>query len=314
MNTGTLEKPTQTAYTSIATTASEPHVVIIGAGFGGMSAAKGLGNAPVKVTVIDRRNHHLFQPELYQVAIAALSPADIAEPLRRALGKQRNAEVVLGEVTDIDTQGQQVILQERTISYDYLIVATGAQYNYFGHDEWRQYAFSLKSLEDATAIRRCILLSFEEAERETDSEKQRAVLTFVFIGAGPAGVEMSSELAAMVKKLLASEFQHIDPSLPRILLVEAGPRILPPFSEALAKHAHQSLLQLGVEVKTGTAVEGIDAEGVVIAGKHLAAKTVIWLAGVKASPVGSWLDVPLDNVGRVKVQPDLSIDGHDNIF
>jgi NADH dehydrogenase len=169
-------------------------------------------------------------------------------------------------------------------------------------------------LEEATAIRRSILLSFEEAERETDPEKQRALLTFVVIGAGPAGVEMSSELAAMVKKLLASEFQHIDPYLPRILLVEAGPRILPPFSEALAKHAHRSLLQLGVEVKTGTAVEGIDAEGVVIAGKHLAAKTVIWLAGVKASPVGSWLDVPLDNVGRVKVQPDLSIEDHDNIF
>lgn len=315
MNTGTLEKDAAVATTATTMQTKMPHVVIIGAGFAGLRAAKALRHAPVKVTVIDRRNHHLFQPQLYQVAVASLSPTDIAEPIRGTLRKQHNTEVVLAEVTGIDPEGQCVYMDERALAYDYLVIATGAQYNYFGHDEWRQYAHSLKTIEDATRLRQSILLAFEQAAAETNEQKRRALLTFVVIGAGPAGVEMISQLSDMIRTLLKTDYKQLDPKLARVLLVEAGPRILAPFSESLAKKAHKALERHGVEVKTRAAVESIDAEGVVIAGEHLAARTVIWLAGVKASsPVSRWLALPGDNAGRVTVGPDLSIEGHPNVF
>ncbi len=291
-----------------------PHVVIVGAGFAGLHAAQGLSKAPVRVTVIDRTNHHLFQPLLYQVATASLSPADISAPIRGVLGKQRNAEVVLGEVTGVDAQEQRVLLHDRSISYDYLVLATGVRHNYFGHDEWEQFAPGLKTLQDATAIRHKILLSFEAAEQEKDAEKRLELLTFVIVGAGPAGIEMTGAVAELAHKALISDFRHIDPSSARVLLVEAGPRILPTFPEKLAKQAHEALTRLGVDVRTNAAVEAVDEHGVVIAGEHLAVKTVVWMAGVRGSSSGKWLGAELDSAGRVRVARDLSIPGHPNIF
>ena len=222
--------------------ASAPRVVIVGAGFAGLHAARGLRNAPVRVTVIDRTNHHLFQPLLYQVATASLSPADISAPIRGVLGKQANTEVLLGEVTGVDVEGRRVLLDEQEVPFDYLVLATGVQHNYFGHDEWRQYAIGLKTLQDATVIQRKILLAFEEAEREQDAERRQALLTFVVVGAGPAGVEMTGAVAELAHKALASDFRHIDPKQARVLLVEAGPRILPTFPESLAKKARRNSL------------------------------------------------------------------------
>ena len=294
--------------------AAAPHVVIVGAGFAGLHAARGLGEAPVRVTVIDRTNHHLFQPLLYQVATASLSPADISAPIRGVLGKQNNTEVLLAEVTGVDVQGQRVLMHDLAVPFDYLILATGVQHNYFGHDEWRQFAPGLKTLQDATAIRHKILLSFEAAEQEKDPEKRKALLTFMIVGAGPAGVEMTGAVAELAHKALVSDFRHIDPASARVLLVEAGPRILPTFPESLAKKACAALTQLGVEVRTNAAVEAVDEHGVVIAGEHLAAKTVVWMAGVRGSPAGKWLGAELDSAGRVKVTRDLSIGGHPNIF
>lgn len=290
-----------------------PHVVVVGAGFAGLNAAKALADAPVRVTLIDRRNHHLFQPLLYQVATAALSAADIASPIRRIFRKQDNVEVLLGEVTAIDTQGGEVVLDGDRIGYDYLIVATGASHAYFGHDEWAEFAPGLKSLEDALAIRRRILLAFETAERVQDPGQRAALMTFVIVGGGPTGVELAGALAEMARHTLAEEFDHIDPKTSMIYLLEGVDRILPPFPPALGEKARQELERLGVTVQTRTFVTGIDADGVSIGEERIPARTVLWAAGVKASPLAACLDTPLDRAGRVLVEPDLSIPDHPEV-
>lgn len=295
-------------------TTVQPRVVIVGSGFGGLQAAKALRDAPVQVTVIDKSNHHLFQPLLYQVATAGLSPADISAPIRSILRKQANTRVLMAEVTGVDTREQRVIAGDTSIPYDYLIVATGARHSYFGHNEWEQYAPGLKSITDATAIRRDILLAFEAAERESDLEKRDALLTFVLVGAGPTGVEMAGAIAELAHKALVSDFRNIDPKSARIILVEAGPKILAAFPDSQACRAQKALNRLGVEVRTSAAVENITADGVVIAGKFLAAKTVIWTAGVAASAAGQWLGAEVDRAGRVKVAGDLSLPDHSNVF
>ena len=291
-----------------------PRVVIVGAGFGGLHAARSLHNTPVQVTVIDRNNHHLFQPLLYQVATGVLSPAEISAPIRSVLSKQKNTEVVLGEVTGVDTQAQRVLLHDESLPYDYLILATGARDGYFGHNDWAPFAPGLKSIVQATAIRRKILLAFERAERESDPEKRRALLTFVLVGAGPTGVEMAGAIGGLAHKTLVSDFRHINPMEARVVLVEALPRILMPFDERLAKKAHKALNRLGIEIRTNAPVEAIDSEGVVIARERLDAKTVIWTAGVTASPAGQWLGTETDRAGRVKVGSDVTVPGHPNLF
>src|SRR6266851_8408307 len=291
-----------------------PHVVIVGAGFGGLQAARALQDAPVRVTVIDRNNHHLFQPLLYQVATAGISPADICAPIRSILRKQKNADVVLGEVTGVDVEARLALMHDQSVPYDYLILATGARDSYFGHNDWAAFAPGLKSIVQATAIRRRLLLAFEMAEKETDPQKRQALLTFVLVGAGPTGVEMAGAIAGLAHKTLVSDFRHINPEQARIVLVEALPRILMPFDERLAKKAHTALNRLGVEVRTNSPVEAIDSEGVVIAGERIPAKTVIWTAGVAASPAGEWLGAETDRAGRVKVGNDVSVPGHPNIF
>src|SRR5438034_7988751 len=292
-----------------------PNVVIVGAGFGGLHAARALRNVPVDVTVIDRNNHHLFQPLLYQVATAVLSPAEIAAPIRSVLRKQNNTEVLLGEVMGVDTQAQRVLLDDdQSVPYDYLILATGARDSYFGHNDWAQFAPGLKSIVQATAIRRAVLLAYEKAERETDPEKRLALLTFVLVGAGPTGVEMAGSIGGLAHKTLVSDFRSIDPRQTRVVLVEALPRILAAFPEPLAHKAHTALIRLGIEVRTNAPVEVIDSEGVVIAGERLAARTVIWTAGVAASPAGQWLGTEADRAGRVKVGSDVTVPGHPNLF
>ncbi len=300
--------------TSTATSDALPKVVIIGGGFGGLRAARALRHVPVALTVIDRNNHHLFQPLLYQVATAGLSPADIAAPIRHVLRKQRNATVLMAEVTGIDLERQQVVTQDGTIPFDYLVVATGAKHSYFGHDEWEPYAPGLKSIVDATSIRRKVLTAFERAERETDPERIQALLTFVLVGAGPTGVEMAGAIAELAHRALAQDFKHIDPRSTRVVLVEALPRILPAFDERLASKALQALHRLGVEVRTNAPVEHIDAEGAIVAGKRLYTNNVIWTAGVAASPAGKWLHAETDRAGRVKIENDLSLPGHTNVF
>jgi NADH dehydrogenase len=291
-----------------------PHVVILGAGFGGLYAARALRRAPVRVTVVDRRNHHLFQPMLYQVATAALSPGDIAYPVRSVLRRQRNAHVLLASATAIDPERREVVLEDGTLPYDYLIVAAGARHAYFGHDEWEKRAPGLKSLEDALEIRRRILLGFEKAERAAEESARQPLLTFVVVGGGPTGVEMAGAIAEISRHVLAEDFRSIDPREARIVLIEAGPRILPSFSEKLSGKAAASLARLGVEVRTGTAVTGIEPDAVVLGEERLAAKTVIWAAGVAASPLGRTVGGPLDRPGRVVVQPDLSVPGQPRIF
>lgn len=291
-----------------------PRVIIVGGGFGGLQVAKALRHAPVQVTVIDRYNHHLFQPLLYWVATAGLSPADISAPIRSVLSTQKNTEVLLAEVTGVDSERQLVFTGEQALPYDYLVLATGARDNYFGHTEWSTYAPGLKSIEEATSIRSRILLAFEQAEMEPDPEKVRELLTFVLVGAGPTGVEMAGAIAELARKTLARDFRHINPAATRVILIEAGPRILPAFSPRLAKKAHRALHQLGVEIRTGTAVEQIDAAGVIAAGHRIPARTVIWTAGVAASAAGQWLGTEVDRAGRVKVEPDLTVPGHANIF
>src|SRR5438067_5406942 len=294
--------------------AVKPRVVIVGAGFGGLHAARALRDAPVQVTVIDRNNHHLFQPLLYQVATAVLSPAEICAPIRSVLHKQKNAEVLMGEVTGVDTEAQRVLLRDDSVPYDYLILATGARDSYFGHNDWAQFAPGLKSIVQATTIRRKMLLAFEMAERETDPEKRRALLTFVLVGAGPTGVEMAGAIGGLAHKTLVADFHHINPKEARIVLIEALPRILLAFDEQLAKKAHKALNRLGVEVRTSSPVESIDSDGVVIAGERIPAKTVIWTAGVAASPAGQWLGAETDRAGRVKVGSDVTMPGQPNIF
>ncbi len=291
-----------------------PHVVIVGAGFGGLRAARALRNAPVQVTVIDRQNHHLFQPLLYWVATAGLSPADICSPIRGILRNQKNAEVFMDEVTGVDVQGQHVLMGDHSVPYDYLVLATGVHDNYFGHPEWEDYAPGLKSIVDAISIRRKILLAFEAAEIETDPEKIKALLTFVLVGAGPTGVEMAGAIAELAHKALAPDFRHIDTRMTRIILIEAGPRILAAFPESLAQKTQQKLVSMGVEVLTGTPVTNVDEHGVVVDGERINAATIIWGAGVSASSAGKWLGTEVDRAGRVKVLNDLSIPGHPNIF
>ena len=302
---------------------SLPNVVIVGGGFGGLRAARALAHAPVHVTLIDRKNHHLFQPLLYQVATAALSPADISAPIRHVLRRQKNAEVLLAEVTGVDMARREVHVHDlatgaydRAVPYDYLILATGASQSYFGHDEWAEYALSLKSIEDATAIRRKLLLAFEAAEQqmELNPDEARALLTFVIVGAGPTGVEMAGEIAEVARKSLLADFRHINPATARILLVEAAPRILAAYPASLASRAAAKLRRMGVEVRTGSKVEKVDAEGVVVDGERIPARTVIWAAGVQASPAGAWLGAETDRAGRVVVHGDLSVPGRPEIF
>ena len=291
-----------------------PQVVIVGAGFGGLQAARALRRAPVQVTVIDRRNHHLFQPLLYQVATADLSPADISAPIRSVLRRHRNTEVLLAEVTGVDVVGHRVLLGNRSVAYDYLVLATGAQHSYFGHDAWERFAPGLKTLTDATAIRRQILLAFEEAEAEPDPTVQQALLTFIVVGGGPTGVELAGAIAGLAHKSLVRDFRRIHPASARVLLVEAAPRLLAAFPETLARKAQQALEGLGVEVRTRAPVEQVDDGSILMAGEHVPARTVIWAAGVQASPAGAWLGAQVDRAGRVIVERDLTAPGHPEIF
>jgi NADH dehydrogenase len=312
--------PNRRAEPTDADRASWPRVVIVGAGFGGLKAALALRDAAVRVTVVDKHNYHEFQPLLYQVATADLSPADISEPIRSILRRQHNTEVLMAEVTSVDAARRVVLVRDQTngetheLPYDFLVLATGAGSSYFGHDEWAEHAPGLKWLADATAIRRKILLAFEAAELETDPERRRALLTFVLVGGGPTGVEMAGAIADLAHRALAHEFTRINPADARILLVEAAPRILGAFPASLAEKARRELERVGVEVRTNTPVQQVDADGVVMAGEHVAASTVIWAAGVAASPAGSWLDVATDRAGRVLVHGDLSVPGYPQVF
>ena len=308
-----------------------PRVVIVGAGFGGLEAALKLGKAPAEVTVIDRTNHYVFQPLLYQVATAYLSPADITAPIRNVLRRQRNTEVLMAEVTDVDTARRQVLMRdqmtgaERSVPYDYLVLATGAGQSYFGHDAWEKYAPSLKTIPDATSLRRKVLLAFEQAEMaatsatdETsatgDQERIRALLTFVIVGGGPTGVELAGAIAELAHRTLPGEFRHINARDARIILVEGLPRLLNTFPETLSAKAARKLERLGVDVQTGKTVDEVDAEGVMVAGERIAASTVIWAAGVRASPAGRWLGAEMDRAGRVIVNDDLTLPDHPEIF
>lgn len=291
-----------------------PRVVIVGAGFGGLTVAKALADAPVDVTVIDQRNHHLFQPLLYQVATAALSPADIASPIRTILKGQRNTSVMLAKATGIDTDSGAVVAGDRRIPFDYLVLATGARHAYFGHDGWEAFAKGIKTIDDATGLRRRILLAFEKAEFETDPEERSRLLTFVVVGGGATGVETAGAIAELAREALAADFRSIDPSHGRIVLVEAGPRLLPVFEEHLSEAARRSLEELGVEVRVSTAVTGCDEAGVSLGDQRIGTHTIVWAAGVQASQAGQWLEAEADRAGRVKVAPDLSVPGHPNIF
>ena len=291
-----------------------PRVVILGCGFGGLFAARALAKAPVEVTVVDRTNHHLFQPLLYQVATAGLAAPAIAEPIRRTLARQRNVTVLYGEAQRVDVAARRVILENGdALPYERLILATGATDSYFGHDEWRAHAPGLKTLEDAFAIRERILLAFEHAEREADPVKRAAWLTFVVIGAGATGVEMAGMLAEISRHTLKGEFRRFDPRNARVVLVEGMERVLPPYTPDLSERARVQLERMGVTVWLGRRVTGIDAQGVQLGGDRLEAKTVVWCAGVAASPLGATLGVPLERGGRVIVEPDLSVPGHAEI-
>ena len=293
---------------------AKPKVVIIGAGFGGLEAAKALKRATADVIVIDRHNHHCFQPLLYQVATAALSPADIAWPIRHILRPQRNATVLMEEVQGIDPEKKVLHTQYGEIAYDYLVIATGATHSYFGHDEWSKFAPGLKRIEDATRIRRSILIAFERAEVTQDQDQQRRLLTFVIVGGGATGVEMAGAIADVAGQTLAADFRRIDPRSARIVLVEAGPRLLPTFPPSLSDYALRTLTRSGVEVKTDTLVTKCDANGVDLKNGRIDADTVIWAAGVTASPAVRWLNTEADRAGRVKVGADLSVPGHPEIF
>jgi NADH dehydrogenase len=292
-----------------------PHVVIVGGGFGGLSAAKQLRRQPVEITLLDRRNHHLFSPLLYQVASAALSPGEIASPIRWILRHQSNVEVLLADVDRIDPVAKIAHLSDgATVAYDYIIVAAGATHAYFGNDDWRPWAPGLKTLEDALDIRRRILLAFERAERESDPVKRAPLLTFVIVGGGPTGVELAGALAEIARHSLTRDFRHFDPRSAKVILLEAGPSVLPTYPERLREAARHDLERIGVDVRTGTPVTRI-APGVVEAGAiRISAETVLWAAGVAASPLGRSLGAPVDRAGRVLVNPDLTIPGHPDVF
>ncbi len=292
-----------------------PQVVIIGAGFGGIEAAKALRRAPVDVTLIDRVNHHCFQPLLYQVATAALSPADIAWPIRHILRGQKNATVLMAEVTGIDTAAKRVLLKGAdAVRYDTLVIATGAAHSYFGHDGWERFAPGLKRIEDATRIRRRILIAFEEAELTHDEAERERLLTFVIVGGGATGVEMAGAIAEIARQTLAMDFRRIDPRKSHIILLEAGPRILPALPERLGDYGARTLTKLGVEVRVATRVTDCDARGVTLEGGRIDAGTVIWAAGVVASPAARWLSAEHDRAGRVKVGPQLAAPGLSDVF
>ncbi|PWT99474.1 MAG: FAD-dependent oxidoreductase [Terriglobia bacterium] len=296
-----------------------PVVVIVGGGFGGLAAAKALKNAPVEVVLIDRTNHHLFQPLLYQVATSELTPGQIGSPIRAIVGKQRNTTVILGEVIGIDKEERYVLVSDADrasvqLHYDYLILATGATHSYFGHEEFRKHAPGLKSLADAVAVRNKILSAFEVAEAEEDPRLHRDLLTFVLVGAGPTGVEMASAIAVLIRNSLRSEFRRIDPASARIVLIDQSPRVLGSFSEELSSAARKRLEDLGVEVLTGRAVEKVDAAGVIAGGERIVTNTVIWTAGVAPSPAAKWLNAESDRAGRVRVQQDLRVAGHPEIL
>ena len=296
-----------------------PKIVIVGAGFGGLAVAKSLSKAPAEVMMIDRANHHLFQPLLYQVATSVLAPSQIGFPIRGILGKQKNTTVILGEVTGVDKDRKCISVsyadrQNVPITYDYLVLATGATHSYFGRNEFEKFAPGLKSLADAVATRNKVLQAFELAEAEEDPSRHRDLLTFVLVGAGPTGVEMAGALAVLVKTSLKSNFRRIDPASARIVLVDMAPRVLGAFSEPLSQAAKRRLDNLGVEVRLGHSVDQIDDDGVVVAGERIASKTVIWTAGVAPSPAGKWLQVDTDRAGRVRVQSDLTVPGHPEIF
>lgn len=291
-----------------------PRVVIIGGGFAGLSAARALAGADVSIHLIDRRNHHLFQPLLYQVATAGLNPADIANPIRRILRRQKNVQVLLAEARSFDLPAQSVGLDEGSLNFDFLIVATGARHSYFGHDEWAAQAPGLKSIGDALEIRRRILSAFEMAERTNDPAERDAWLTFVIVGAGPTGVELAGALSEIARHALARDFRRIDPTQAKIILVEGSDRVLPTYVPRLSDKARRQLVRLGVDVRTGQQVTAIDDAGVTVGGQRIAARTVLWAAGVAASRLGRALGVPLDKAGRVIVQPDLTIAGHPSVF
>jgi len=291
-----------------------PQVVIVGAGFGGLEAAKALNRVAVEVTVIDRQNHHCFQPLLYQVATAALSPAEIAWPIRHILRQQRNATVLMAEVSGIDLAGRFVHTGAGPISYDYLVIATGATHSYFGHDDWADCAPGLKRVEDATRIRRSILLAFEQAELARDEAERQRLLTFVIVGGGATGVEMAGAIAEIARQTLAKDFRRIDPRSSRIILLEAGPRVLPTLPEDLSTYAERTLTRMGVDVRTSTRVTNCDRRGVDLDRGRIDAGTVIWAAGVVASPAARWLGAEHDRAGRVLVRPDLSLPNHPEVF
>jgi NADH dehydrogenase len=293
---------------------SSPHVVIVGAGFAGLDAARALRRAPARVTVLDRSNHHLFQPLLYQVATASLSPADIASPIRHVLSRQANTRVLLADVKGVDLSKKVLHLDGEDLSYDYLIIATGSSHTYFGHPEWAEPAPGLKTLDDALVMRRRILLAFERAERESDEAKRRILLTFVIVGGGPTGVELAGALAEIARHSLHREFRTIEPEHATILLIERGPTILPTFPESLRHAARASLQRLGVDVRENTPVTHVETNRVRLEEHEVAAGTILWAAGVAASPLGTTLGVPLDRAGRVVVEPDLSIPGHPEVF
>lgn len=296
-------------------TGTEPHVVIVGAGFGGLEAARNLAGAPVRITLIDQRNHHLFQPLLYQVATASLPTSEIAWPIRFLLRHHKNVTTLLGTVTGIDRDRKQVLFDgQPPIPFDTLILATGARHAYFGHDEWEPHAPGVKTLEDATRIRRRILSAFEQAEWETDGARRAQWLTFVIIGAGPTGVELAGTIAELARDTLRGDFRNFDTRSARVVLVEAGPRILAGFTEDLSAYAEQALERLGVEVRLGQPVSECRADGVELGGAFLAARTILWAAGVAASPAAEWLEAPADRAGRVRVEPDLSAPGQPDIF
>jgi len=294
--------------------ADAPHVVIIGGGFGGLAAARALDGAAARVTLVDRHNYHLFQPLLYQVATAALSPGDIASPIRWILRHQRNVQVLLADARAIDPAARRVDLDRGALSYDFLIVATGAAHSYFGHPEWAARAPGLKTLDDALEIRRQVLLAYEAAEREADPQKRQRLLTFVIVGGGPTGVELAGALAEIARQSLSHDFRSIRPESARIILVEGSPHVLAPFPDSLRAAAHRSLERLGVEVRTGAVVTAIDEAGVSVGGESIAAGTVLWAAGVAASPLAKSLGVPLDRVGRVTPQPTLELAEHPHVF
>jgi len=291
-----------------------PHVVVVGGGFGGITVAKALAHAPVRVTLIDKRNYHLFQPLLYQVATAGLSPAQIAAPIRTIFRGQKNATVLMEEVSGVDVAAREVLTGASRVPFDYLVLATGARHSYFGHDDWEPFAPGLKTLEDATAIRARILSAFERAETERDKTEIARLMTFIVVGGGPTGVELAGKIIEIARHALRKEFRNIDPATARVLLVEAGPRLLPAFPEVLSRDAKKRLEKLGVEVLLGQPVSACDVMGAVVGGTQIPASTILWAAGVASSPAARWLGVPADRAGRTIVGSDLTAPGHPNIF